>query len=526
MKNKLLSVLLACSLTVTMIAGCGSTGTESKDSNETSTDSTSAEGADEDVAEVAPAEIDMDEEPYEVAIQLVTLPGTDYSAYEAEMEEKINEITVPAINAKLDIQFVWINEIANKTSLAVAGNEKLDLVHVATVSPLSSMVGADMLYDMNEDDLLKTHGQTLVSLFSDILEAGEVDGQQLAVPAKLYNAVAKGLDYNKTAAENEGVDIPATGNLEDLDKALTDLKNSGSDIIGWYAGEGTNNYLYWLEGYESFGTNASYGAVLDAAKDTTVVNLYDTEDFLDYALLTYKWRQDGIIRKDSTDNTSAQDYFNAQQIFCYPGDLTPQLDANYSATAKNNGFELGTMQMVEPKITNASVTEYMWGIAVNSERPDKAMDMLNFIYENADVANILMYGLEGTNYEFVEGSDKVIETNGSYIAAFVQIGNPENMLIQSPAGEDYYEQWEAFSAKATTSPIVGYMFSDADYQTESAAITNVINQYMPTLMNGSCESEDATKAYVEEFVSALEAAGMNDVIAGNQEQLDAYLARQ
>ncbi|MBO4510922.1 MAG: hypothetical protein J5718_06225, partial [Lachnospiraceae bacterium] len=116
-----------------------------------------------------------------------------------------------------------------------------------------------------------------------------------------------------------------------------------------------------------------------------------------------------------------------------PGDLSPQLDSNYAASAKNNGFEIGTFRMVSPKITNATVTEYMWGIAVNSERPDKAMDMLNFIYENADVANILMYGLEGVNYEFAEGSDKIIETNGSYLASFVQLGNAKKCSFSHPA---------------------------------------------------------------------------------------------
>lgn len=508
MKKKLLCVLLAGTLGVSLLAGCGS-----------GSGSTGASGG-----EAVATEIDMDEDTYTVAMQLVVLPGTDYSALEPKMEAAINEITEPAINCDIDIQFVWISEIANTTSLGIAGDEKLDLIHVATVSPLSSMVGSDMLYDMNEGDLLETRGQKLVELFGDLLEAGNVDGQQLAIPAKVFNAAAKGVDYNKTVADEAGVTIPEKGDMSDLDTALHALYEANQEIIGWYPGEGTNNYLYWTEGYENFGTNASYGAILDPEKDTTLVNLYATENFKNYALQMYQWRQDGIVQKDSTDATPAQDYFNAQQLFCFPGDLTPQLDANYGANAKNSGFELGTLQMVDPKITNATVTEYMWGIAINSERPDKAMDMLNFIYSNADVANILMYGLEGENYTFVDGSDKVIETNGSYLASFVQAGDAHELLIQSPAGEDYVEQWEALEAAATVSPLLGYMFNDADYQTESAAITNTINQYMPTLMNGSFDSEDAVLSYLDEFVSALEAAGINDVIAGNQEQLDAYLA--
>lgn len=36
----------------------------------------------------------------------------------------------------------------------------------------------------------------------------------------------------------------------------------------------------------------------------------------------------------------------------------------------------------------------MLGIASTCERPDKAMDLLNLIYSDAEVANLLQYGVE------------------------------------------------------------------------------------------------------------------------------------
>ena len=72
--------------------------------------------------------------------------------------------------------------------------------------------------------------------------------------------------------------------------------------------------------------------------------------------------------------------------------------------------------------------------------------------------------------------------------------------------------------------IVGYMFDDTDFQTEASVISSVISEYTPTLQNGLCGSEEETLAYLDEFVNALDAAGMNDAIAANQEQLDAWLA--
>ena len=79
------------------------------------------------------------------------------------------------------------------------------------------------------------------------------------------------------------------------------------------------------------------------------------------------------------------------------------------------------MTLFDSSTSNSTATEYMWGIATNSERHDKAMDFLNFLYSNADVANIMKYGLEGTNYNFAEGSTDIIESNGSYLPLFYQV---------------------------------------------------------------------------------------------------------
>lgn len=284
------------------------------------------------------------------------------------------------------------------------------------------------------------------------------------------------------------------------------------------------NLMAWMVPYEAFGSEAAYGAVMDSSKDLTVENLYATDTYKDYILRMYKWRQDGIIAKDATDTSSSTDYQYSQQLFCGQGDYTPQQMNDNQVVAAQNGFEYGYMTLVDSSITNSTATEYMWGIATNSERPDKAMDFLNFLYSNADVANIMKYGLEGTNYNFAEGSTDIIESNGSYLPLFYQGGNQKDMYIKAPAGEDYIAQCEAQEAEATVSPLLGYMFDDTDFQTEASVISSVISEYTPTLQNGLCGSEEETLAYLDEFVNALDAAGMNDAIAANQEQLDAWLA--
>ncbi len=280
--------------------------------------------------------------------------------------------------------------------------------------------------------------------------------------------------------------------------------------------------MFWLYAYDTFGTESSYGVVWDTENDPTVENLYASDIFEEYCLRMQRWNELGLLPGDPTDTSTLQDLYAAQQVWCGIGTITPDNDLDWIY----DGFETASATLVEPTKTNSTLTEYMWGIAANSERPDKAMDFLNFLYENSEVANIMFYGIEGLNYEFVEGSDTVVETNGSYYALFYRGGNTEEMLIESPAGDDFVDQLEAMDAEATVSPLLGYMFDDTDFQTESAMLDSVISEYLPQLQNGIAGSEEATLELLDEFNAALEAAGINDVIAANQEQVDAYLAEK
>ncbi len=103
-----------------------------------------------------------------------------------------------------------------------------------------------------------------------------------------------------------------------------------------------------------FGNLASYGVVLNAAEDPTVENLYATDMYKDYCIQAFHWTQDGIQPGDPTDTNTAQDYFNAQNLFCCVADINPsQLAATWGPRAQNAGFEIGSAMLVDPVITNS-----------------------------------------------------------------------------------------------------------------------------------------------------------------------------
>jgi putative aldouronate transport system substrate-binding protein len=129
----------------------------------------------------------------------------------------------------------------------------------------------------------------------------------------------------------------------------------------------------------------------------------------------------------------------------------------------------------------------------------------------------------------VEGFEKTITREGtanadgnSYSATFPHFGVAGNLLALLPLTDDYYATAEALEAAAVKSACFGYSFDASDWGTEAAAIGSVLQEKLPMLNAGVVA--DVDKA-VDELVAALEDAGINDIIADNQAQLNAYLGK-
>ncbi len=124
-----------------------------------------------------------------------------------------------------------------------------------------------------------------------------------------------------------------------------------------------------------------------------------------------------------------------------------------------------------------------WSIPNTCENPEKAMEALNYIYKNPEAAWIIEFGLEGEEYEVVkeEGDLKQIRWLADDIQSlpyYMPYGIWGNTL-----------QW----------PVIE-----------------------PSLNCGALDPEKA----LPEFLSALEAAGMDKILEEQQKQFDTWLAEQ
>lgn len=185
------------------------------------------------------------------------------------------------------------------------------------------------------------------------------------------------------------------------------------------------------------------------------------------------------------------------------------------------------MELVETYRTSASGMN-TWYIAHNSEKPERAMQVLNEIYSNPDLSNILINGIEGENFlidsergvlTYPEGVDASNTTYSS--VAWVW----PNELITIPwevDGADIWKQTEEFNNNAKLSKAFGFVWDNSDVLNEITACNNVTAKYKNALDCGSLNPEEAVPKMVQE----LKDAGIDTIIAEKQAQLDAWAAQQ
>lgn len=148
MKRKVISLLLTAGLIGTMLTGCGGgqgTTGDTGGSEAAGTESGTASGTESSAAE--------DGDPYTVAVQIVNIT-TDQTDI-AMVEEAINEITVPAINCKVDIQNIFIGDLPTTTSMNIVSGDKMDIVCVGRTQKIHDIASDGILLPLDPLGSLK-----------------------------------------------------------------------------------------------------------------------------------------------------------------------------------------------------------------------------------------------------------------------------------------------------------------------------------------------------------------------------------
>jgi len=167
-----------------------------------------------------------------------------------------------------------------------------------------------------------------------------------------------------------------------------------------------------------------------------------------------------------------------------------------------------------------------WSIGYTCKNPQAAAKVLNMLYTDEFIINSVIFGIEGTDY--VKNDDGTIsypegmDMNTVPYTAALSCGIVGNMFKQyalkgntDPKDVAYMQQ---NNENGQYSSAFGFHLDAANITSQCSAVDNVIQQYQYSLLCGEVNPDEV----IPQFVSALESAGVNDIIAEAQTQLTAW----
>ena len=500
MKKRILAAMLTMSMVVSMTACGNSEAGGSKDSAKNNGNG---------------------DEPYTVTMVLNGSTQPD----EERIEQKINEILEPELNADLDIVVLPWASASQQLQLMLSGDEKIDVFYTQATNAVQYM-NAGQIVDMSE--LIDKYGTNIKQIYGeDIAKINQIDGFVYGVPNQIERGSIPAVFMRKDLVEKYNIDTAQIKEPKDLESVFETVKAGEPDMTMLYSINDGDTPVTRLFRGDNLSDNNYLGVLMDQTNSTKLENFFATDWFKDTTTMLYNWYQKGYISQDAGTNTE-----NWRTV-CKAGNLFSLFFAYHPGTPvefeSSTGYEFEIVPFYnEPIINSSSYNGVTFSIAQNSENPEKTMEVLDYIYGSSEIMNLLNWGEQDKDYVIEDADNGIINfpegitsDNAGYN---LNLGweLPNQFIAYKWTGSDpqLWEKMEEFNGSAKSSKAVGFLFDSSNYSSEIAALSNIVKQYSGALYSGSGDPDEL----IPELLEALDDAGINEVIKAKQEQLDAFLA--
>ena len=495
MKKKLLAGLLA-SVMVFSLTACGGGGDQE------------SSGGDPDG-------------PYTVTM---VLQGTQQPD-EERIEGKINEILEKEVNAHLDIVVLPWASATQQLQLMLSGDEKIDCFY-SNATYASQYMGSGQIVDMSE--LIDKYGTNVKEIFGeDVLKSNALDGFVYGLPVQIERGSIPAIYMRKDLVEKYNIDVESIKEPADLEEVFATVKAGEPDMTMLFSSSSTDTPLSRLFFGDTLSDNNRLGVLTDQEENTTIENIFASDWYRDNAAMLHDWFDKGYLSQDAgTSTENWRSLFKAGNLFSIFFSYHPGTPVEFKSST---GYDFEIVPFYDhPIINSTSYNSTIFSIAQNSENPEKTMEVLDFIYGSPEVMNLLNWGEEGVDYVFEDEENGIINYPEGVTAD--NVGYSFNLGWELPnqfigykwTGSDpqLWEKMEEFNNSATPSKAVGFLFDSSGYESQIAALANVVSQYAGSIESGSVDPDE----YLPQFLEALDNAGIDEIIEAKQEQLDEFLA--
>lgn len=536
MKKRIISVMLACVMVMSTLAGCSNNEGEKQSSTVSSNvKETTSE------SEVKTSEETVPQEKEREYVELVVYnyvnnskpqPGTE------ETLEKINEYLKEKLNCTLDMHIYNGVSAYNETvSTIVSSGAEFDMVlSGATRVPFTTFASQNAylpLEDYVDEYLPVTKSQVPEAAW----DAFTINGHLYAVPLFRDFATIWGYLYNDTLLKDLGLEFPekySTGtDLYDFFyevKAARDKKNpelAKKPITRHIAADKFLSINFFYEG-------------LITSKDLVVANIPGLEAFAGYGsgekvicpYYTEEYR--ALVKKM---NQMVQDYvfpfdtgYDADGVLSKAGQLLGYFSQGTVYWDENTMLPYYTEKLKgadEAILTLSGLQGGGYAISAESKNVERCLEVIDLIASDEYLATLFRFGPEGVSWTdkdndgVVELTDLNTDASNRYFYQWYgwNLGGLLSSKVPPSTPANIAELIQDANTIASPGYNLGFIVDTTPIVNEIAACNSVVDEYHKVLAAG--QNNDVDKA-VDDFVAKLKASGMDKILEEVQKQLDAW----
>lgn len=432
------------------------------------------------------------------------------------VEDEINNRIGDKLGAKLDIIRIDPSSYTQKMQIMFAASEVFDLCWMSPGTGYNSFVEKGALMPMNS--LIEQYApKSYAAIPENFWDAARINGEIYGFLN--YQIVGRQFGYvlQQDMLDESGFDPSTIEEYTDIEPLLAYIHENHPEYMAiGIIGASFYENLMSLNHMEQIITGVGYRTDGDTIE---IINLYEQPEYLELCRVMRDWYNKGYIEKDAATITNSLELRKKGIVKTWWDMTGPGFEPTFETGC--GGRPVQTKLVVPPTITSGNITATMNSIAKTSTHPEKAMQLLEMVNQNEeDIYNLLCFGIEDVHYTKTGEKRIEMKPDAKYNPNIAWAwGNQFNAYLQPGQDDDLWEKTKELNNTAEQSKLLGFSFDSENVKSEVSQVTSVITEYDSLLGTGTVDPD----TMYQEFIDKLKSAGIDNLIAEVQTQVDTWL---
>lgn len=521
MKKKLISIMLAAALAITMLGGCsGKSDTPSTDQQQSSAQESGTEqGGQESDEQEADVEAPVLDTSKQVEIVMYYL-GTEPAGQQVIWDE-LNEILLERLNCTLKVNFISFADYPNKYPLLFSSGEEFDIAYASSWLNYPSLAKKGAFMEL--DELWPAYAPNNYALASETArQQAKLDGVTYCIPSLNRTYSAYGPIYRMDLVEPYGFNKEIE-NFEDMEEYMDIIKEHYPEMqplsIYSMGSEVDDCFMYFNEMYPVKGSQGDFLWFDPSEENPQIFTYYEYEKTPEFLEMMSRWNEKGFYPKSALSDTDSSKVNNGIAAM-----LVHNNDSYVADAIKNPDWDIRYTNFTKD-ISNLSFTQDAMVISNTSKNPERALAVWDLLTTDEEVFTLFYYGIEGVSYELNDKDEITMIDTDNYKESTMWAVRNSSFMKNAVGTPDSYDalkaSWDAAIVEGQgAQKYRSFVLDTSTVETEYSACLNAHQQYWWPLELGYTDPVDG----LAEYQKMMEAAGIEKVKAEFQRQLDEYVA--